>query len=131
MTTPITPFLTQGLAVADSGTLVYRGVLQDTRNPPVPIGSGIVTAMTLTVFDTATGAVVNGISNLSILNTGRGALDTSGNLTITLGGPGNSADTAMIRAGDPQETRSMVIEAVYPGGTLRHRVDFLILAMGD
>src|SRR5579875_268926 len=114
MTTPITPFLTQGLAVADSGTLVYRGVLQDASNPPVPIGSGIVTALTLTVFDTATGAVVNGISGLNILNTGRGTLDVNGNLTITLGGPGNSADTAMIRTADAQETRSMVITATYP-----------------
>src|SRR5579875_3155279 len=127
MTTPITTFFKAGDAVADSSTATYRGQLVDGSVPtPQPIGSGVVSTLTLDLIDTATGATVNGVSQANILNTGRGTLDSSGNLTITL----QPADTAILRTGDAQETRSMVIDAVYPGGTLRHRVDINIVALG-
>ena len=123
MTNPVTQFSATTQGVAAGGTMVYRGVVQDADGNA--LGSGVISALTLSITDDQTGAVVNNVSATDILNTGRGALDASGNLTITL----LAADTAILRAGDIKENRSLTIDFTYPGGVGRHRVIFTVVAM--
>lgn len=51
-------------------------------------GTGIpgssLTTLTLTLYDKKTGEVINSVSGTDILNTGRGSIDESGVLTLTL-----------------------------------------------
>lgn len=110
---------------AAGSTAVYRGQLQD--DTAAPIGSSVLTALTLSIVDTRTGAVVNGVSQRNILNLDRGTVDGSGNLTITL----TAADTALLNAADASEGRSLVIDWTWnsPVKTGRHQVDFTIIAL--
>jgi hypothetical protein len=60
-----------------------------------PFGNGIpntsLQALTLTIVDTLTGQVINDVSDVNILNTGRGTVDQYGNLLII----NEAGDTAM------------------------------------
>lgn len=111
--------------IAAGATAVYKGQLQDDLGNPISAAS--LTTLTLSIVDTVTKAVVNGVSAVNILNTGRGAVDSAGNLTVTLG----PADTALLVASDPQEYRSLILDWTFAVGakTGRHQVDFLIIAM--
>ncbi|HUN49982.1 MAG TPA: hypothetical protein VMU42_02645 [Candidatus Sulfotelmatobacter sp.] len=112
--------------VASGETAQYKCQLLDETGAAVPASA--LTALTLSIVDTATGAVVNGCSAADILNTGRGTVDAAGNLAITL----TPADTALLAADDAQECRSLVIDWTYGDGSKigRHQVDFLIVALG-
>lgn len=123
MTNPVTQFLSVTQGVAAGGLMVYKGVIQDGDGNP--LGSGVISGLALSITDDQTGAAVNAVSQISILNTGRGTLDANGNLTITL----QSGDTAIIRSGDTKEGRSMTIDFSYPGGVGRHCVKFTVIAM--
>lgn len=118
--------LPNGPAPAGS-SMVYTGVVVDVDQAPIP-GTSLV-SMTLTLVDTLTGAVVNGVSQVNILNTGRGAIDALGNLTITL----LPDDTALTEApGAAQMQRSMVIDWTYgtsPTYTGRHQANFVVAAL--
>jgi hypothetical protein len=63
-----------------------------------PYGNGIpaanLTSLTLTIFDSLTGAIINGVSNVNILNVDRGTVDTQGNLVVML----NPGDTSTAEA---------------------------------
>lgn len=89
------------------------------------IGTGTVSAMTLSLIDTASGAVVNAVSKVDIFNTGRGTLDVLGNCTITL----TAADTALFVTTDTFEVRSLIIDFAFGSNTGRHRVDIGILGV--
>lgn len=103
--------------IAAGTTPVYRGVLQDDSVPADAIGSATVTSLKLSITDDATGAVVNNCDAVNILNADRGTLDAAGNITITL----LAADTAMLRASDTKETRSLTIDWTWPGpGAVTH-----------
>lgn len=85
---------------------------------------------TLTIVDTLTGAVVNNCLQASILNTGRGSIDSQGNLTLTLG----PDDTSL--AGEPGATqcqRSCVIDWMYSQGAVtsygREQANLILLAL--
>ena len=114
-------------AVPAGKTLVYTGQFVDETGAPILPAD--LNSLTLTIVDTVSGAVVNGVSGVGILNTGRGAVDSQGNLTLTLQAPG---DTGLLNPGDAQETRSLVLDWTYAGGAKlgAHRVDFQIQALG-
>lgn len=119
-----TSFVNQAQAIAAGSTAVYKTQLVDENNAAVPAAA--LSAMTLSIVDTKTGAVINGVSQVSILNTGRGTIDGSGNLVVTL----LPADTAIVAAADGREYRSLVIDFTYSGGKVgRHQVDMLIAAL--
>ena len=63
-------------------TPIYSALLVDAANQPLP-GSALE-SLTLTIVDTLTGNIINGVDNTNILNTGRGTIDEIGNLTIQL-----------------------------------------------
>jgi len=102
-----------------------------------PYGVGIpasaFSSLTLSIVDTLSGAIINGASQVNILNTGRGMIDSSGNLTIVL----ETGDTSMSEApGQAQIQRALVIDWTYATtgsqpsfGTSRHQVNFILLAL--
>lgn len=130
MTSPVVQFLSQDNWVAAGSTPTIRGILKDGSDPPQAVGSGSVSALTLSITDDNTGAVVNDCDKVDILNTGRGTLDADGNLAITL----TAEDTAMLRANDARENRSLTVDFEYPGpgavtGVGRGRLIFVVVKM--
>ena|SRR5579859_4010148 len=104
-----------------------------------PYGVGIPAAafsvLTLSIVDTASGAIINSCSQINILNTGRGKVDASGNLTISL----DVADTSMSEVpGAAQVQRSLVIDWTYAtagptppasSGSGRSQINFMLLSL--
>jgi hypothetical protein len=110
---------------AEGSSPVITGQLKDVNGIVVP-GSRF-TSVTLTIIDTASGAVINGVQNVDILNTGRGVIDNQGNLTITL----LSSDTSMSEApGVPSVQRSLIVKFASGPFTGVGRGDFQIVAIG-
>jgi hypothetical protein len=104
-----------------AATIVYECQLIDENGAAVPASA--LSALTLTLVDTISGAVINSISQVNILNSGRGTVDGSGNLVVTL----SPTDTALESASSAQEYRSAVIDFTYSGGKVgRHQVDFIL-----
>lgn len=97
--------------VAVGSTPQFVAVIVDGTGTPVPASA--LNALTLSIIDTTSGSVINNCSQVSILNTGRGTVDSSGNLTIVLL-PG---DTMLFNVQDQTEERSLVIDYVYDTST--------------
>lgn len=99
--------------------------LVDWSQKPIP-GSALAT-MTLTLVDTLSQVIINGVEQTNILNTGRGVIDQQGNLTITL----SAADTAMTETTAPQVQRSAIIDWTYNAGASvgRQPVNFMLVAL--
>lgn len=88
------------------------------------------TYCTLTIVDTLTGAVVNNCVQTNILNTGRGSIDSNGNLSLSL----YPADTSTIdEPGASQIQRSLIIDWAYAQGSVtsvgRQQANFIVLAL--
>lgn len=113
---------------AAGSTPVYGG--QGTAQIVDGNGNGIpaaaLTSLTLSIVDTLSGAVINGAQAVNILNTGRGAVDDQGFLTIALL-PG---DTSLSEVNTPSIQRSLVIDWTYGAGLVgRHQVNFQVVAL--
>lgn len=113
---------------AAGSTPVYTARIVDGGG--VGIAASRFSALTLTIVDTLSGAVVNGVSQINILNTGRGTIDASGNLTISL----LAGDMAMDEApGAARIQRSLVIDWTFTTGlvvgTGRHQANFELVAL--
>lgn len=115
---------------AANTTPQIRGQLVD------PYGAGIpaddISALTLSLVDTLTGTVINSVSQVNILNTGRGTVDADGNLTITF----ETADMAVTETSALAVQRSAVIDWTYAtsgstatSGTFRAQVDFAVVTL--
>lgn len=116
---------------ASGSTPVYQGQIVD------PYGNGIpaadFSALTLTIADTLTGTIINNVDQVNILNTGRGTIDTEGNLTINL----QAGDTSMSEVpGAAQVQRSLIIDWTYAvtgsqasAGSGRHQANFILAAL--
>ena len=92
-----------------------------------PISGAALQTLTLTIADTLTSAVINAVEQVNILNTGRGTIDSLGNLAITL----EAADTALPEMPVPtQVPRSLMIYWTYNGSTSNgwHQCNFFIEA---
>lgn len=115
--------------VPSAKTMMYTAQFVDQDERAIPAAA--LTAVTLTLL-APDGTVVNSVDHVSVLNTGRGVVDASGNFTITLGSVVNAADTRLTVPTDDEEQRSMVIDWTYSGGTMTgaKRVDFLIVGLG-
>lgn len=118
-------------AAAAGETFVYRGQLVDDSVPPQPIPASALGSLTLSIVDTASRGIVNSVSQVNILNSGRGAVDGAGNLTLTLGGPSNAADTRLLNPDHVQERRSLVLDWTYNGGQKSgtHEAQFLVVQL--
>lgn len=91
-------------------TAFYEFQLQDETGAGIPAAS--LTTLTLTIVDTITKAVVNSCQDVNILNTGRGTVDTSGNVVVTL----TAADTALLVSTHTREFRSLCLLWTYASG---------------
>lgn len=91
------------------------------------IGSALMTTMTLSIYDTKTDSIVNSVQDVNILNTGRGQLDSVGNLQVTL----TTADTAMLVSTDTFEIRSLVVKWTHNGGAFNNvqQINFALVAL--
>jgi hypothetical protein len=111
-------------------TPVYQGQIVDPYTVGVPAAA--ISVLTLSIVDTLTLAVI--LAPTNILNTGRGQVDSSGNLTITfLATPDMDLGTD---PGQQQVQRSAVIDWTYAtmgsqasSGSGRHQVNFTVQAL--
>lgn len=112
-----------GQPLAAGATAIYTAQFLDENRRPIP-GSDL-TALVLSIVDQPSGAIVNGVDQVDILNTGRGAVDNAGNLTLNL----LTGDTTLA-AGIAKATRSLVFKWTYGASRVgRHQVDFPIVAL--
>lgn len=119
-TTTATPF-------AAGSTPSYTATIIDEDNDPVP--SSVLSSVTLSIVDTASGSIINGVSAVNILNNDRGTVDQSGNLTVNLA----ASDTQIFNPANNLESRSLVItwviSGVGGGGTGKKQIDFSLQKM--
>lgn len=108
--------------IPPGSTPVYTTQLLDPAGNPIPAAA--LNTLTLTICNTSTRAIVNSCKDVSILNTGRGTVDASGNVTVTL----LAADTALQAAADQFEYRSLVLNWTFNSGqgVGEHQVNLLI-----
>lgn len=104
-------------------TIVYKCVIEDESGNAIAAAN--LSTLTLSIVDAASRQVVNGVSAVSILNTGRGTVDASGNLVLTL----LPADTALLVSTDSAEDRSLLLAWTYSGGKVgEHEAQFTLVA---
>lgn len=113
------------LIVAEKTTLRFTSTLVDETGTVVPLAG--VSALTLTLYnrDSTTKEVINSVSAVNILNSGRGTLHaTSGLLTVTL----EPNDNAIIDSASDLEWHRALIEGTYAGGAkaFKHEVDWQV-----
>lgn len=119
--TTITRFIdSRAVTVANGASLIYKGTIVDeNRNPINPLST-----LSLSIVDTKTGNVINGVDQVNILNTDRGSIDSSGRLTVTLIPEDTESEVSTMR--------SLVLDWEYGPLRGRHQVDFRIVALiGD
>lgn len=89
-----------------------------------PIPGAALNAMTLTLADTLSETIINGVQQINILNTGRGMIDQKGTVTIMLG----PDDTAMSETTALQVQRSAIVDWTYNGGASvgRQQINFML-----
>lgn len=116
-------------SIAARSSVVYKAQLVAEDGTPLPATD--IAILTLSLRDSMTREIINGLDNTDILNVGRGTLDAEGNLTVILG----TDDTVPL--GDPPvagfQYRSMVLNWVGTNGTTVgwHQVDFTITILAD
>lgn len=112
------------LIVAEQTTVRITATLYDEAGVVVP--SAAVSALTLTLYsrDSAAKEIINSVSAVNILNTGRGTLHaTSGLLTLTL----DPADNSIIDDTQDLEWHRALIQGTYGGGkSFKHEIDWRV-----
>lgn len=109
-----------------SSTWRYTAVLEDETGAPLPIGMILSVRLTLwaALFEHP---VVNGVSDVDGIGSGRVSIDASGNVRIVL----TPSDMAILSAPPNDEDHVLLIKVVYAGGTKQvlHEVQFRVHAM--
>lgn len=115
----------RGPPVPSGSTPIYTAALVDTNDNPIP-GSNLNT-MLLTIADTLTGTIINGVQNINILNTNRGIIDQFGNVTVLL----EPADTMLGYPSYRIVERSLIFVWTYNGGSSVgiHQANFKVQAL--
>jgi hypothetical protein len=92
-------------------TPIYTATIKDAEGMPIPLAQ--ITTLTLTLFDNATGSIINGRSNQDILNTNGVVVEgTSGKLTWTM----SELDTTIGNTASFYESRIGQFVWTYGGG---------------
>ena len=106
---------------ANGSTPVYTSQIVDGLGRGIPAADFLT--LTLSIVDTMTGQVVNGCSQVDILNTDRGTIDADGNLTVQL----EVGDTYMSGSPGSRVQRSLVIDWLTATNlTGRHQANFYL-----
>lgn len=85
--------------------------LTDENDDPLVDADTILEALTLTIYDKASGTII--LAETSILNTGRGTVDAVGLVTLRL----RPTDTPIIDATKAKEQHAAFVRYVWSGGT--------------
>ncbi|MDE2105056.1 MAG: hypothetical protein KGL39_47900 [Patescibacteria group bacterium] len=125
------PVVNVGAPWAAGSTPIYTDQIVDPYGTGIPASA--FSALTLSIVDTLSGTVINNVNQTNILNTGRGSIDSAGNLTISL----EAGDTSLSELPSAaQVQRSLIIDWTYSvsgsqpsAGTGRHQVNFVIVAL--
>jgi hypothetical protein len=128
--TPITLLLSS--PVPARSTARYIVALLDEGGSAIALSA--LQSLALTLVDTASGAIIEGVSQVDILNTGRGSVSAGGVLTLIL----LPADTALYgRFAAGRQKRSIVLDwrfvdaATGQLATGRHEARFAIQALAE
>lgn len=113
------------IIVAEKSTLRIMATLVDETGAAIP--SAALTALTLTLYnrDSTGKEIINSVSDVDILNTGRGVVHaSSGLLTVTL----DPADNAIVDTAVDLEWHRALVEGSYAAGAkaFKHEVDFKV-----
>lgn len=112
----------------EGSTRRYTAILRDATG--TPIGSSQVTAITLTLIDEDSGAVVNSRSDQDVFNANGGTLDADGNFVMVF----SELDTAIL--GSPVtdgalQSRRATFKVTYASGQENHEVIFFVQNMAQ
>ncbi len=94
----------------EASTAILTGTIRDGAGNAVPAAS--LTTLALTLFDRATGTVINSRNAVSILNTNGGTVTSGGVLTLTL----SPSDMALVSQSAAQETHVAFLRWTYNAG---------------
>jgi hypothetical protein len=114
-------------SIASGATMIFSATFYDENDIPIP--SSDFDSLTLSINDTETGDVINGVDSQNILNTDRGSVDSQGRLVITL----TSDDTLLPSGPKRVKSRSLTIKWTYRADRKgSHEIDFKITRLvGD
>lgn len=105
------PFATRfAVEVAEDSTATLSGQFQDASGANIPLIA--LVAVTLTLYDKATGEILNGREGLDIRDTGPATITADGFLELTL----DPADNVVLDQENPTETHAALIEWTYNQG---------------
>lgn len=109
--------------MAEKTTLRMTATLVDETGAAIPLAG--LTTLTLTLYnrDSATKDIINSVSAVNVLNTGRGTVHaTSGLFTLTL----DPNDNTIIDATQDLEWHRALLEGTYNGGAkaFKQEIDF-------
>lgn len=76
-----------------------------TKDDGTVLGPTALDTLTLTLYDVATGTIINAVDHANIKNTGRGALDALGHLVVSL----VSADNPIVGSGTKEKHKALII----------------------
>ncbi len=94
----------------EGGSYYVTATIVDETGTAIP--STTLATLVLTLYDRETGTIINSVSQTNILNTGRGTVSATGELTITL----TPADNALVTSAKAREQHVMLVEWTYPAG---------------
>lgn len=108
--------------INERSTAVYSSTLKDENGQVIPAAS--LGTLTLTLFEAASGTILNTRNAQNVLNQNNVTVDANGVLTYVL----QPADTAILNPGLHTETHRALFEFTWNSGarTHRHVVDFEI-----
>ena len=106
--------------IAENASARFTGVLKDEGGSTIPAAS--LTTLTLTIYDQATGAVINSRNDVSILNANGGVVDGSGNLVMQF----DPADNAIQDATKILEPHIWLFEWSWLSGARAGRQEVLV-----
>jgi len=112
-------------SIPENSTWLYRAVIRDERGEPVPAETLTYLVVTLYRMTDAGPVIINNCDHQNILNTGRGTVDTSGNLEITFVPNDNPIGGSATTEGEEHLALS---EWKFDGGSKhgRHRIRFTV-----
>jgi len=108
-------------SILERTTVVYEADIQDETGTGIPAAS--LTTLTLTLYDLASGNIINGRNDTSILNLSIGTVDIAGSLQVVFA----PEDMAFVGTGT-SETHVALFEFSYNSGRQgKHRAFFTVV----